>query len=278
MFKYEELSLLTNNELYRLSKLPIKISRNDIRIKTNDVKNEILVSFLNVLQLLHSNNEHLLVDKLKMCNYRLDRTRFCVSSVTEYLLIRYLFKFSNLSFIEIINTIKSSVFKNAAQEDHLFYDSYPVLEPHDDFIVGIDLCSDAERFILSNYEDLVLCNTYINMSIDYYIGCHRKHSESNNHKNELEEDLSFNFIDLIDYLSFYENPQRLQRGLNYVLALCNYEIDRSTFNASSVVEYLAIQDPHSFQFQELIFFIYCENEEGKDWLKDLKSAIKKNKA
>ena len=274
VFIEEEIYLFTYNELYRLSKLPIKLPKHGISLNANDVKNEISVSFLTVLQLLRSNNEHLLIEKLKMSNYRLDRTRFCAKSVFKYLVIRYFFKLSDLDFKKIITKIKSEAVK---QENPLFYDSYLIFEPHDDFVVGIEFCSDAELFILSSYESLVLSNTYIDMSMNYYVGCHRHHSERKKNQNEYE-DLSFDFLDLVMLLFLYENPQRFQRGLNYQLALANYNMDRSTFKASSVVEFLALQDPHSFKLQDLIAFYYCETEEGKVLLKDLKSVLYKKKS
>lgn len=265
IFIYEELDLLTFDQLSRLSKLQIDV--NDIvDIRCVQSKNPDF-SFLDVLQLLVSNNEHLLADKLKMCNYKLNRAVFSATSVCKYLRYRYVcnFKFRKLNNIDHV-LIKTN---------HFFDEPAPIFKSHDGFLPAIKFFSNAERLLLSDYEVNALSNININMSIDFYIHIYLTHSKCHKEDDDKYEDLSFDFLSVLLLLSVYDNTHKVQLGLNYQIILCNYGIDRSTFKARSVIEYLALQNHRSYEFEYLIFFINI-NIEGTNLKKQWNSV--KNKA
>lgn len=206
-------------------------------------------SFLCVLQLLVSNNEHLLADKLKMCNYKLNRAVFSATSVCKYLTSRYVcsFKFRKLNHIDNV-LIKTN---------HFFDEPSPIFKSHDGFLPALKFFSNAERLLLSDYEINVLSNINIDMSIAFYIHIYLTHSQCK--YDDTDEYVSFDFPSVLLLLSVSNNThKKVQLGLNYHIILCNYGIDRSTFKARSVVEYLAIQNHRSYEFEYLILFITIE--------------------
>ena len=250
IFSYDEIDLLTIDQFYRLSK--IKLDINDI-VNSRDIQsNNQDFSFLDVLELLVSHNEHLLADKLKMCNYKLNRAVFSATSVRKYLQFRYRssFKFRKL------NHIDSELIKI----NHFFDEPSPILKSYSGCLPALKFFSNGELLLLSDSERNVLSNIKIDMSTQFHVKvclAHFKfmHAADSTYNHALS---AFDFLSVLLVLSMYENENtsKLQVALNYQIVLCNnYSIDRSTFNARSVVEYLAIQNHRSYEFEYLILNI-----------------------
>jgi hypothetical protein len=209
--------------------------------------------------------------KLQECNYELDRTDFDAQSVLDYLLCRSMlcdnFNYSyndillyNYTNSEIIGYYDGSEVRNFLEETKIKYDPPSV---------------KSATFFLYSYPEEVLLLTQVELfMLDNIMVDTSKSASSWYFSNS---DLEFTYI---DYPLFTLNDILrlliLEKDylINYKLALCDYNIDRTSFDAISVVQFLVLQKNPSDKFKKLLLFYFFEKD-FKQLKKHRKSFLKK---
>ena len=243
VFNYDELSLLTVDQFIRIAALDIRIPKIIV-----EVNNAFSVSFLDVLYLLEQNQELILHKYLERCNYKLDRTVFDAYSVVQYLIARINMSFDS-NFLMSENSIASYKSKSITDFESHFVSLDEYYYYYNSVNADVDLSYNPKSVLslLIKDEKLLLTEPEYEKLDAIIIMDTARLRQNINYKSK--DAFVFTFINLVVDLSLNRH-----KFLNQKLELCNYILDRNTFDACSVNRYIDMKKHRNID--TVILYLY----------------------